>query len=92
MKLQPLGDRIVVEPISEEETTKGGIILPDTVDKEKKAEGKVIAVGDGEKIKKLGLNEGDRVIFGKYAGEEVKIGDVEYKVLSEDDVLAKVVS
>ena len=68
MKLRPLGNRIVVEPLAETETTKAGIILPDTVDKEKKAEGKVIAIGDGEKITKLNLKVGDRVLFGKYAG------------------------
>jgi len=91
MKLQPLGDRIVVEAITTEESTKSGIILPDTVDKEKKAEGKVLAVGDGEKIMKLGIKEGDRVIFGKYAGEEVKIENKEYKVLGHEDVLAKII-
>lgn len=92
MKLKPLGNRIVVEPINEEEATKSGIILPDTIDKEKKAEGKVIAIGDGDKIVKLGLKDGDKVLFGKYAGEEVKLGDVEYKILSEDDVLAVVIN
>ena len=91
MKLQPLGDRIVVEAITTEESTKSGIILPDTVDKEKKAEGKVLAVGDGEKIMKLGIKEGDRVIFGKYAGEEGKIENKEYKVLGHEDVLAKII-
>ena len=89
MKLIPLGDRVVVEPIAAEESTASGIILPDTVDKEKKAEGKILAVGDGEKIKKLNLAPGDRVIFGKYAGEDVEIEDIEYKVLSHEDVLAK---
>ena len=88
MKLRPLGNRIVVEPISEEETTKSGIILPDTVDKEKKAEGNVIAIGNGEKIKALNLSVGVKVLFGKYAGEEVKIDDKEYKILSDEDVLA----
>ena len=88
MKLRPLGNRIAVEPLTEEETTKAGIILPDTVDKEKKAEGKVIAIGDGEKIQKLGLKEGDKVLFGKYAGEEVKVEEKEYKILSDEDVLA----
>jgi len=88
MKLKPLGNRVVVESISEEETTKSGIILPDTVDKEKKAEGKIIAIGSGEKIQKLGLKVGDKVIFGKYAGEEVKVEEVEYKILSDEDVLA----
>jgi len=88
MKLKPLGNRIVVEIITEEETTKSGIILPDTVDKEKKAEGKVLAIGDGEKITKLGLKAGDKVLFGKYSGEEVKVEEVEYKILSDEEVLA----
>jgi chaperonin GroES len=90
MKLRPLGNRIVVEPITEEETTKSGIVLPDTVDKEKKAEGKVLAIGDGEKIQKLNLKEGDKVLFGKYAGEDVKVDDIEYKILTDEDVLAVV--
>jgi len=88
MKLKPLGNRVVVEPLTEEETTKSGIILPDTIDKEKKAEGKILAIGDGEKITKLGLKVGDKVLFGKYAGEEVKVEEVEYKILSDEDVLA----
>lgn len=91
MKLQPLGDRIVVEPITQEESTKSGIILPETIDKEKKAEGKIVSIGDGEKIQKLGLKIGDRVIFGKYAGEDVKIENIEYKVLGHEDVLAKMI-
>ena len=90
MKLKPLGNRVIVEPLTEEEVTKAGIVLPDTVDKEKKAEGKIIAVGDGDKIKKLNLQAGDRVLFGKYAGEEVKIKDIEYKILSDEDVLATI--
>ena len=90
MKLQPLGNRVVVEPLTSEESTKSGIILPDTVDKEKKAEGKVLAIGDGEKILKLGLAVGDKVIFGKYAGEDVKVDEIEYKILGHEDVLAKV--
>ncbi|MFA6322832.1 MAG: co-chaperone GroES [Candidatus Buchananbacteria bacterium] len=88
MKLRPLGNRIAVEPITEEEVTKSGIVLPDTVDKEKKAEGKVVAIGDGEKIAKFNLKVGDKVIFGKYAGEEVKVDKVDYKILSDEDVLA----
>lgn len=91
MKLKPLGDRIIVRPVTEEEVTKSGIVLPDTVEKEKKEEGEIIAIGDGEKILKLGLKEGDKVIFGKYSGEEVTIDDIEHKVLKEEDVLAKVV-
>lgn len=90
MHLKPLGDRIIVKPVTEEEVTKAGIVLPDTVEKEKKEEGEVVGVGDGEKIKKLGLKVGDKVIFGKYAGDEVELDDVEYKVLKEEDVLAKV--
>ena len=90
MKLKPLGDRIIVKPVTEEEVTKSGIVLPETVEKEKKEEGEVIAVGDGEKISKFGLKEGDKVIFGKYSGEEVTLDDVEYKVLKDEDVLAKV--
>lgn len=88
MKLRPLGNRVVVESIAEEEVTKSGIVLPDTVDKEKKAEGKIIAIGEGEKITKLNLKIGDKVIFGKYAGEEVKVEKLEYKILSDEDVLA----
>lgn len=90
MKLKPLGDRIIVKAITQEEVTKSGIVLPDTVEKEKKEEGEIVAVGDGEKVKKLGLKSGDRVIFGKYSGEEVKIEEKEYKVLKEEDVLAKI--
>jgi chaperonin GroES len=90
MKLKPLGDRIIVKPVTEEEVTKSGIVLPDTVEKEKKEEGEVVAVGDGEKITKLGLKEGDKVIFGKYSGEEVNIDEVEHKVLKDEDILAKV--
>lgn len=88
MKLRPLGDRIVVMPKTEEEVTKSGIVLPDTVEKEKKEEGKVMAIGTGEKITKLGLKEGDTVMFGKYSGEDVTVDDVEYKVLKDEDVLA----
>jgi len=91
MQLKPLGNRVIVSPLSEEEVTKSGIILPATVDKEKKAEGKIIAIGDGEKIKALNLAEGDTVIFGKYSGEEVKVGDEEYKILNDEDVLAVIV-
>ena len=88
MMLKPLGDRVVVKPTPQEEVTKSGIILPDTADKEKKAEGQVIAIGNGEKIVKLGLKVGQKVVYSQYGGSEVKIGDVEYKVLSEDDLLA----
>ena len=88
MKLRPLGDRIVVMPKTEEEVTKSGIVLPDTVEKEKKEEGKIVGIGTGEKITKLGLKVGDTVMFGKYSGEDVTVDDVEYKVLKDEDVLA----
>jgi len=88
MKLKPLGDRIVVKPVTQEEVTKSGIVLPDTVEKEKKEQGEIISIGEGEKIKKLNLKVGDTVIFGKYAGDEVEIDDIEYKVLKDEDVLA----
>jgi chaperonin GroES len=91
MKLRPLQDRILVQRIEEEKTTKGGIIIPDTA-KEKPAEGKVAAVGngkvgeDGKRIA-LEIKKGDRILFGKYAGTEVKIEGEEYLILREDDVL-----
>lgn len=88
MKLKPLGDRIVVKPSTQEEVTKSGIVLPDTVEKEKKEEGEVVAIGSGEKIAKLNIKVGDVVIFGKYSGDEVTVEEVEYKVLKDEDVLA----
>lgn len=88
--LQPLGDRVLVEPLAEETTTKSGIVLPDTVEKNKKEEGKVLAIGDGEKVKALGLKAGDIVLFGKYSGDDVKFEDNEYKFLEHKDVLAVV--
>ncbi|MCP4744777.1 MAG: co-chaperone GroES [Desulfobacteraceae bacterium] len=91
MKLTPLQDRILVHRVEEETTTKGGIIIPDTA-KEKPAEGKVVAVGngkigdDGQRIA-LEIKEGDRILFGKYSGTEVKIEGEEYLIMREDDVL-----
>ncbi|MBR9980314.1 MAG: co-chaperone GroES [Desulfatitalea sp.] len=91
MKLRPLHDRILVQRVAEETTTKGGIIIPDTA-KEKPAEGKVIAVGngkigdDGKRIP-LEIKAGDRILFGKYSGTEVKIEGEEYLIMREDDVL-----
>jgi chaperonin GroES len=91
MKLKPLQDRILVQRIEEEKTTKGGIIIPDTA-KEKPAEGRVVAVGngkvgeDGKRIA-LEIKKGDRILFGKYSGTEVKIEGEEYLILREDDVL-----
>lgn len=90
--LKPLGDRVVIEPIAKEETTASGIVLPDTA-KEKPQEGRVIAVGsgrvadNGERIA-LEVKEGDKVIFSKYAGTEVKVDNKEVLVLRESDILA----
>ncbi len=92
MKVRPLHDRLIVKRLEEEEKTKGGIIIPDTA-KEKPVEGKVIAVGKG-KIKEDGTNipmemkKGDRILFAKYAGTEVKIDGEEHLIMKEDDVLA----
>lgn len=87
MKVQPLDDRVLVEPIEEEEKV-GSIIIPDTA-KEKPSMGKVIAVGTDEELQKL-IKEGDRVLFGKYAGEEIKIEGRKHLIISRSDLLAKV--
>jgi len=95
MNIQPLKDRIVVKPLEGDDTTAGGIILPDTA-KEKPIRGDVMAVGPGKFIESKGdrvppsLTTGDRVIFGKYAGTEVRIDGEEYKILEVKDILAKV--
>jgi chaperonin GroES len=92
MKIRPLHDRILVERLEEKEVKKGGIIIPDTA-KEKPQEAKVIAVGngkvgdDGKKIP-LDVKAGDRILFGKYSGSEVKLEDKEYLILREEDILA----
>ncbi len=88
MKLRPLGYRIVVKPTPKEEVTKSGIILPESVEKENKAEGEVIAIGNGERIQKLNLKVGDKVVYSQYGGTDVKIDDQEYKILAGEDVLA----
>ncbi|MCD6408693.1 co-chaperone GroES [bacterium] len=92
LKIRPLGDRIVVEPLEAEEKTKGGIILPDTA-KEKPQKGKVVAVGKGRmdesgKAIPMEIKVGDKVLYGKYAGTEITIDDKEYIILKEEDVLA----
>ena len=95
MDLQPLGDRLIVEALEEEETTVSGIVLPDTA-KEKPQRGRVLAVGpggrdeDGDYIN-MDVEVGDEIIYSKYGGTEVKIGADEYLILRESDVLAKVV-
>jgi chaperonin GroES len=97
MNLQPLGDRLIVEVLDEEETTFSGIVLPDTA-KEKPQRGNVLAVGPGSRAESSGelipldVTVGDEVIFSKYGGTEVKVGTDELLILRESDVLAKVVS
>jgi len=92
VKLRPLGDRVVVRPIEKEEMTKSGIVLPDTA-KEKPQEGEVIAVGPGKlgddcKRLPMEVKEGDKVLFAKYAGSEIKLDDQEYLILRDTDILA----
>jgi chaperonin GroES len=96
MDLQPLGDRLIVEVLDEEEVLSSGIVLPDTA-KEKPQRGRVLAVGpgprdeDGEHVP-MDVDEGDEIIFSKYGGTEIKIGTEDYLILRESDVLAKVVA
>ena len=94
MKVRPLQDRILVRRVAEEEKTKGGIIIPDAA-KEKPAEGEVIAVGSGKfddkgKVRPVDVKKGDRILFGKYSGNEIKIDGVDHLILREDDVLGVV--
>jgi chaperonin GroES len=91
MKIQPLGDRVLVEPIKEDEVKKGGIIIPDTA-KEKPQQGKVIAVGSGKlddngKVIPLHVKKGDKVLMPKYGGTEIKIDNKDYLILREEDIL-----
>lgn len=91
MKIRPLHDRILVKRVEEEAKTKGGIIIPDSA-KEKPYEGEVVAVGKGRKTEdgkviKLDVKAGDRILFSKYAGSDIKIDDVEYLIMREEDVL-----
>lgn len=92
MKVKPLQDRLVAKRIEEEEKTKGGIIIPDSA-KEKPQEGRVVAVGDGKILESgqrspMSLKAGDKILFGKYSGTEIKIDGEEHLILREDDVLA----
>ena len=94
MKIRPLADRVVVKRVAEEEKTKGGIIIPDSA-KEKPVEGIVVAVGNGKvlktgKVQPLDVKVGQKVLFGKYSGTEVKLDGEEHVMLTEDDVLAVV--
>ena len=91
MKVRPLQDRVLVRRVAEEEKTKGGIIIPDTA-KEKPAEGEVVAVGNGKadekgKVRPLAVKKGDRILFGKYSGNEIKVDGVDHLILREDDIL-----
>lgn len=93
MQIKPLSDHILVKPVKEEEVTASGIVLPDTVDKEKKAEGEVIAVGPGKLLEngqrsQMEVSPGDIVLYKKWGGDEVKIEDVEHKIVSQEDILA----
>ncbi|HQP91729.1 MAG: co-chaperone GroES [Candidatus Omnitrophica bacterium] len=92
MQITPLGDRILVKPLEAEEKTKGGIILPDTA-KEKPQEGRVVAVGKGKvlddgKVQPLEVKPGDKILYGKYSGTEIKLEDEEHLIIKEEDVLA----
>ena len=93
MKIQPLGDRVLVQPLEAEEVSKGGIVLPDTA-KEKPAEGKVVAVGEGKKtddgtVIPVSIKVGDKVLYSKYGGNEISTSDgKEYLVIREDDIYA----
>jgi len=91
VKLKPLNDRVLVKRIEEGEETRGGIVVPDTA-REKPQEGEVVAVGDGKVLEsgerlEMAVKKGDRVLFGKYSGSEVKLNDEEYLIMREDDVL-----
>ncbi len=92
MKIRPLHDRVVVRRAEEETTTAGGIVIPDSASKEKPSKGEVIAVGPGKslddgKIRPVDVKVGDTVLFGKYSGTEVKLGNEEFVVMREDDIM-----
>ncbi|PIW79673.1 MAG: co-chaperone GroES [Candidatus Omnitrophica bacterium CG_4_8_14_3_um_filter_43_15] len=95
MNLQPLGDKVIIQRLKAEEKTKGGIILPDNA-KEKPQEGKVVAVGKGKTLKNgktvaPKVKAGDKILFSKYSGSEVKVNDKEYLIIEADDILAVIV-
>jgi chaperonin GroES len=93
LNITPLHDRVLVRRLEEKETVKGGIIIPDTA-KEKPQEGEVVAVGNGRREKgeliPLDVKPGDRILFGKYSGNDIKVDDEEYLILKEDEILAKI--
>ena len=93
MQIKPLSDHILIEPISQEEKTKSGIFLPDTAEKERPEQGKVIAVGPGRRLPSgkrvpMEVKKGDTVLFTKYGPNEIKVGDKEYLIAKEEDILA----
>lgn len=93
MKLKPLNDNVVVKPTKEDEVTKAGIVLPDTVDKERPEKGEVIAVGEGKLLENgqraaMSVKVGDKIMFKKYSPDEIKIDDEEYLIVSQNDILA----
>jgi len=93
MNIKPLSDHILIEPISQEEKTKSGILLPETVEKERPEEGKIIAVGPGKRLSSgkripIEVKKGDKVLFTKYGPSEIKVGDKEYLIAKEEDILA----
>lgn len=93
MKLKPLHDHVIVKPIAENETTKSGIVLPDTIDKERSEKGEVIAVGPGKILENgqtapLSVKVGDRVMFKKYSPDEIKVDGEEFLVIKESDIIA----
>lgn len=92
MKIEPLHDKVVVKPLTEEEVTASGIVLPDTVDREKPEQGEVVAVGPGKRLENgelapMGVKTGDKVLFTKYAPDEVEIEDEKYLVIDEEKIL-----
>jgi chaperonin GroES len=93
MKLKPLSDHVIIKPITEDEVTKSGIIMPDTVDKEKPEKGEVVAVGSGKLLESgqraaMAVKIGDKVMFKKYSPDEIKVDGEEYLVISEGDIIA----
>ncbi len=93
MKIQPLGDRVVVKILKEDEVTASGIVLPDTVDKEKKAEGEVVAIGPGKMLENgqrasVEVSVGDKVLFEKWGGEDVEVDGEDFKIVSAEKILA----
>lgn len=93
MKIKPLNDNVVVKPVTEKEVTKSGIVLPETVDKERPEKGEIIAIGEGKLLEngqraQMSVKIGDKIMFKKYSPDEIKIDDEEYLIVSQNDILA----